>query len=79
MDGCWSRDEPRGQRFATDTRRELGPLVTTARQGGIPILDELIAGISENLAAEGDTITETGETYAAMRSELEAMDDEVDR
>lgn len=78
-------------RFAETARRELGGLRSTGGQGGIPGFDQMIAGvlpavldaveptitgISENLAAEGGSLIETGEAYKEIRAEVEDMDEE---
>ena len=83
--------QTQASRFAEAARRELGGLESTGGDGGIPELDQMIAGvlpavmeavdptvagISENLAAEGGGLIETGESYAEMKAEIEDMDEE---
>lgn len=78
-------------RFADAARRELSELENTGGDGGVPGLDQMIAGvlpavmeaidptvagISENLAAEGGGLIETGESWAEMAAEIEDMDEE---
>lgn len=78
-------------RFSTAARREFAPLATTAGVDGIPVLDEMIAGvlpavmeavnatvdgISANLAAEGTALVERGDALQEIRAEIEEWDDE---
>lgn len=78
-------------RFAAVARRDLGPLVTTGGADGVPVLDEMIAGvlpalldavnptvdgISKGLTDEGTSLMERGETFQGMRADIEEWEEE---